>query len=83
MPAQQHIEDVHDRLAEMEHALPRLRDRSPAAAGYILKELAQIIEECTAERDRWQEVIERAHRLAGRPDGRPDARHAADESGAE
>lgn len=83
MPAQQRVEDVLNRLAEMEHALPRLRDRSPAAAGYIEKELAQIIEECTAERDQWQDVLDRAHRLAGSPDGRPDAPHAADESGAE
>lgn len=82
MRAQQRMEDVLDRLAEMEHALPRLRDRSPAAAGYILKELEQIIEECTTERDRWQEVLDRAHRLAGRPDGGPDAQHAASDPGA-
>lgn len=61
------IEEILDRVTEMEHALPGLRDRSPAAATHVVRELRALIAECSEERDRWQRVLDRAQTLANEP----------------
>jgi hypothetical protein len=70
------IEEILDRLAEMEHALPGLRERSPATAAYAVRELRLLITECSEERDRWQGALDRARTLAAEPgalrDSAPD-----------
>ncbi len=72
MPVER-IEEILDRLAEMEHALPGLRERSPAGAAYAEKELRALITECRDERDRWQSALVRAQALAAEPSGPGDA----------
>jgi|GEM_PF-3330569 len=67
------IEEILDRVAEMEHALPGLRDRSPAAATHVVRELRALIAECRDERDHWQKVLDRAQALAGKPAEPSDA----------
>jgi len=73
MMPEERIEEILDRLAEMEHALPGLRERSPAGAAYAEKELRALINECREERDRWQAALDRAQTLAGEPGGPRDA----------
>jgi len=63
MPTER-IEEILDRLAEMEYALPGLRQCSPAAAAYMVKELRLLVTECSAERNRWQGALDRARTLA-------------------
>jgi hypothetical protein len=75
MPVER-IEEILDRLAEMEHALPGLRERSPAAAAYAEKELRALITECGEERDCWQAAFDRAQTLAAEPGGPRDATSA-------
>lgn len=72
MPTER-IEEILDRLAEMEHALPGLRERSPATAAYVVRELQVLIAECSHERDRWQGALDRAWALAADPAERPEA----------
>jgi hypothetical protein len=72
MPTER-IEEILDRLAEMEYALPGLRERSPATAAYVEKELRLLITECRDERDRWQSALDRARALADEPAERPEA----------
>jgi len=73
MMPEQRIEEILDRLAEMEHALPGLRERSPATAAYVVRELQLVIAECSEERDRWQSALDRARALADEPAERPEA----------
>ena len=68
MPTER-IEEILDRLAEMEHALPGLRERSPASAAYVVSELRLLIAECSDERDRWQETLDRARSVAAESRG--------------
>ena len=61
------IEEILDRLAEMEHALPGMREHSPASAIYVARELELLIAECSKERDRWQGALDRARTLEAEP----------------
>lgn len=63
MPTER-VEEILDRLAEMEHALPGLRGRSPATADYVIRELLLLLTECSEERDRWQGALDRTRNLA-------------------
>lgn len=75
MPTER-IEEIQDRLAEIEHALPGLRDRSPAAAAHVVKELQLLITECSEEHNRWQGALDCARTLAAEPgEARDTASH--------
>lgn len=73
MMPEERIEEILDRLAEMEHSLPGLRERSPATAAYVVRELQILIVECSQEQDRWQGALDRARALAAEPAQQPEA----------
>ncbi len=73
MMPEERIGEILDRLAEMEHALPGLPERSPATAAYVVRELQLLIAECSEERDRWQGALDRARTVAAEPVERPEA----------
>jgi len=58
------LTEFEDRLAEVEHALPGIRERGGDAARYLRLEIERLTEECRERRDRWSEVTQRAEEIA-------------------
>ncbi len=60
------IEEISDRIGEIEHALPGLLERRPEAAKYVARELKGLLAECEEAQVRWSELVSRARSLVER-----------------
>jgi len=65
------LAEYEDRLAEVEHALPGLKERGGDAARYLRIEMQRLAEECRERRDRWSEVVHRAEDVLSRLEDPP------------
>lgn len=59
------LDEIEDRLGEMELALPGLLERRPAAAKYLARELDELIAECAESSSHWAAALSRARKLEG------------------
>jgi hypothetical protein len=65
------LAEYEDRLAEVEHALPGLRERGGDAARYLRLEMERLAGECRERRDRWSDIVRRAEGVLSRLDDPP------------
>lgn len=57
------IDEIGDRLAEMELALPGLAERGPDALRYLARELSELVGESASWSARWNQTWQRSRAL--------------------